>query len=615
MSILAAVLLALSFYLHFINTNLSNFTLIFVYFFAGIGALIESIEDICEKRINIDVLMTLAAFLSVLIGSQLEGALLLVLFALSEAMEDVVTHKTKGALQSLHKLSPTMASVISPDGTLVEKSVKEISIGTRILIKSGEIIPLDGRVVEGRSHINMVHLTGESLPVSKHIDDEVQAGSMNMDGALTVEVTLPAANSTLARIIKLITRAQEAKPKLQRFLDKFGQVYATTIILLALFFSLALPFALGIPFTGWEGSIYRALAFLIAASPCALIIATPTAYLSAISACARRGILMKGGVTLDALSRCKSVAFDKTGTLTTGELTATSIEPITPSDITEEQAISIAASIERNSTHPIARAILAKQTEASLPLLPTEEIQTVAGYGLQGTVNFNGKPLQVAIGSADFMAQKGAPPIDSSHHKADHLITFMLVDSALYVLHFLDSIRPKMGPAIAELHDKLDLNTIMLTGDHQGNADHVAKALGIQKHHAELKPEEKLDIIERLSKEHHLAMVGDGINDAPALARATVGISMGEVGSATAIEASDIVFLKDDLTSLGWLMSRARKTQRIVRENLTLALGVIVLATTPALLGLVPLWMAVVLHEGGTILVALNSLRLLGGRH
>ncbi|MCI5052968.1 MAG: cation-translocating P-type ATPase [Simkaniaceae bacterium] len=612
-SVFAAFLLTLAFIVRWFNMEVANLLLLFVYFFAGIPALIETVEDLKEFRVNIDVLMTLAAFLSVLIGSAMEGGLLLVLFSLSGAMEDMVTEKTKGALQALHKLSPTMAQVITDDGTLIEKSVREIALGTQILIKSGEIIPLDGKVVGGDSHVSMVHLTGESVPIAKHVDDEVQAGSMNMDGTLTVEVTIVAADSTLSRIIKLITRAQAAKPRLQKFLDRFGQVYAKTIILLSAFFALMLPIGIGVPFLGLEGSIYRALAFLIAASPCALIIATPTAYLSAISACARRGILMKGGVTLDALEKCHTFAFDKTGTLTTGQLEATKIDTHGEAACSQTEALSIAASLERSSTHPIATAIMAYQKQEGAAIIPVKGLRTVAGFGVEGRVEMHGEELEVAIGSFDFIGDKlgrNLREVHDSHAELGHLITYLLVKESIFIFHFLDEVRPKMAEAIADLK-KLNIELIMLTGDHSDNASYVGEKVGIEKIHSELRPDEKLGIIEKLSEGGHLAMIGDGINDAPALARATVGISMGEVGSATAIEASDIVFLKDDLNSLSWLLCKAKKTTRIVKQNLTLALGVILLATTPALLGVVPLWLAVILHEGGTIVVAINSLRLL----
>lgn len=613
-SIIAAVLLALSFLLSYINKDLSLVCLSFVFFLSGVPALIESIYDLKDLNINIDVLMTLAAFLSILIGSQMEGALLLVLFALSHAMEHMVTRKTKGALQSLHQISPTMGVVVAEDGTISQKSIREIQKGTKLLIQSGEVIPLDGVVKEGSSYVNLVHLTGESIPIAKHVNDEVQAGSLNLEGTLTIIVTKVAADSTLSKIIKLITQAQEAKPKLQRFLDKFSRAYATTIISLSAFFAIALPFMFGISFVGIEGSIYRALAFLIAASPCALIIATPTAYLSAISCVAKKGILLKGGVTLDALARCKLFAFDKTGTLTTGRLSCVKVDHLTTEQgkFDNHIAIQVAYTLERSSSHPIATAIIDYAQKKQIVSLSSKEIKSIPGYGVEGIISIDNAEIPSFIGSYDFIRQKlsDEQALDKAEYKEGHLVTYLMIGKDVFSFHFQDEIRESMKETIDDLH-RLDLKSVMLTGDHKPNADYVASKLGIDVYEADLKPEEKLKKVTELAEEQGLAMIGDGINDAPSLARANVGISMGLIGSSTAIEASDIVFLNDDLRLLSWLYKKSKSTMRIVKQNLTLALGVIVLATTPALLGVIPLWLAVILHEGGTVIVGLNSLRLL----
>ena len=611
-AITSAILLTLAFILHYIHPQLSHLALVFVYFLSGTPALIESIEDIKEFNINIDVLMTLAALLSVVIGSGLEGGLLLVLFALSHAMEDAVIHKTKGALNSLNQLSPSLATVMMDDTRTKQVSVKEVEKGDKILIKSGEVVPLDGEVIEGSSYVNLVHLTGESVPISKQVGDRVQAGSMNTDGFLTVKVTSTSSESTLAKIIDLITKAQAAKPRLQRFLDRFGRPYAISIILLSTLFALTLPL-FGIPWLGLEGSIYRSLAFLIAASPCALIIATPTAFLSAISACAKQGILLKGGVTLDALSSCQLIALDKTGTLTTGNLSLVSIEPFGETLLSNDEAIAIAAALETKVVHPIARAISTYATDHELKPPTILSMKAIAGRGIEGKVELGGKPVNVNIGSYEYIASLNndyLDQIETKLKKEGHLITLMLIGKSVYLLHFQDEIRHAMKEVIEALH-RNKFETVMLTGDHEPNAHYVAKALGIKRVHADLKPDDKLSHVTKLSQEEHLAMVGDGVNDAPALARSDVGISLGQIGSQTAIDAADIVFLKDDLTLLPWLTNKARSTMRIIRQNISLALIVILLATTPALLGFIPLWLAVVLHEGGTIIVGLNSLRLL----
>lgn len=613
-ALLAAFFLCLAFALSFLSKPVSLLCLSSVYFLVGTPALLNALEDLRNVEINIDVLMTLAALLSILIGSGMEGALLLVLFELSAAMENMVTEKTKSALISLHHLSPKTAFVLDADGTLHERSREEIPVGANILIKAGEVIPLDGTVVAGSSFVNMVHLTGESEPIAKREKDSVQAGSQNFDGTLTVKVERVGADSTINRIIRLITQAQNARPKLERLFDRFGKWYSMSIILLAFVFGLSLPLIFNMPFLGEEGSIYRALTFLIAASPCALIIATPTAYLSAISACARKGILLKGGTILDALAKCKIIAFDKTGTLTTGQLSCTGIDLLMDAYFSKETAISIAAGLEKHATHPIGEAILKFARDKKLPQHPIQEFKSTPGYGLEGKVALNEKTIPVYIGHPDFIESKLSaekqPLFKEQMRNWESQNTLLLIGEALYVLHFQDEIRPESLKVLPKLQ-KENIEILLLTGDHTLNAQVVSQSLNIKNVHANLRPEDKLAKVAELSEKAGLIMVGDGINDAPALARSTVGVSLGKIGSATAVDASDVVFLQDDLSLLDILIHKSYKTLRIIKQNLALALAVICLATTPALLGYIPLWLAVILHEGGTVIVGLNSLRLL----
>ena len=616
-ALVSAFFLLLAFIFSFISIPASYICLVFVFFLSGTHALIESIEDLRHFEINIDVLMTLAAFLSVLIDSALEGGLLLVLFALSGAMEEMVERKSKSALYKLREITPTFAHVLNPDGSTFERSVKEIETNTLLIIKPGDIVPLDGTVVEGRSYVNLVHLTGESQPISKAKDENVQAGAKNLDGTLTIKVTKTSNESTLSRIIKLIHHAQETKPKVQKFLDRFGKIYAITIIALSVVFATLLPFILKIPYSGYEGSIYRALAFLIAASPCALIIATPTAYLSAISSCAKNGVLLKGGVSLDGLSKCDTIAFDKTGTLTTGNLRCSSIKTIFGGNCSEDKALSIAATLEKYAHHPIAYAITEEAKEKKLLLHSVEDFKSIAGYGLEGVVNHERDAEKVFIGNPEYIYSKienlsGAKEsLDKAIESSENAICVLLAYGTIILFEFKDEIRENALTSLNSLKEKFNLKLVMLTGDHKRSAEHVAKSTSIDDVHFDLRPEDKLKIVSSYAEKSDLAMVGDGINDAPALARSTIGISMGGVGSDTAIDASDVVLLQDDLSHLCWLYAKAKKTHRIVRQNLALALAVIFLTTTPALLGYIPLWLAVILHEGGTVIVGLNSLRLL----
>lgn len=614
-ALLSGFLLLCSFVTSFFQPQISSLLLLFVYFFAGTPALLGSIEDLKNLEINIDTLMTLAALLSVLIGSGMEGALLLVLFELSGAMEQMVSDKTRSTLLSLNRLSPRFACMVSEDGTLFDKSVQEIPIGAFVLVKAGEIVPLDGIVTRGSSFVNLFHLTGESHPVAKKEGDELQAGSYNLDGSLTLQVTRTSHDSTLKRIINLITEAQEARPKLERFLDRFGKWYAITIIFLFFLFALTLPWLFSLSYFGDEGSIYRSLSFLIAASPCALIIATPTAYLSAISSCAKRGILLKGGIVLDALASCKAVAFDKTGTLTTGKLSCTSIEILSIKSplCSIEEALAIAYALEQNAVHPIADAISSAAKQRSILPKTLLSFLSVPGYGLEGSCLIKGAVTPVAIGHSSFIMKKAPELADllKTETKSGHMNTLLMVKDTLFSFHFTDTLRPQSIPLIQRIKEELFLKPLMLTGDHTDIAQLVAKEVGIDEVYANLRPEDKLAKVTLLSEQEGLIMIGDGVNDAPALARATVGISLGKIGSATAVDASDIVFLTDDLLQLDWVFRKSKKTLRIIKQNITLALIVILFATTPALLGLVPLWVAVILHEGGTVLVGLNSLRLL----
>lgn len=612
-ALFAAVLLFAAFLTSWLSgpEPIVNLLLIFVYFLAGIPALIESVEDLLDFEVNIDVLMTLAAFGSVLIGSPMEGALLLVLFSVSGAMEDAVTKKAKDSIASLHKLSPTYAYVLDENGVSIETALSEIEAGTKILVKAGQVIPLDGLVVEGASSVNLVHLTGESMPVTKKPDDSVPAGAQNLEGALVVLVTHTSQDSTLSKIIQLVTSAQESKPKLQRWFDDLSEKYAQAIILLSILFAISLPFIISIPYTGQEGSIYRALSFLIAASPCALIIAIPIAYLSAIGCCAKNGIVLKGGLVLDALGACTTIAFDKTGTLTTGELKCLGFESLIDADASA--VLDIAFALEQNAVHPIAKAITEYALSQNCIPAQLTEFKSIPGFGLEAKAQNN----HVWIGNLEFIEPKLKSEDKQLLKKRydelsqeGEILAFLLIEQNLYIFRFQDSIRKEVPAALDRLR-KDGYRLLMLTGDHHFSADKIAKELRLDEVYSELKPEDKLKAVEKLAKTHHLAMVGDGVNDAPALARATVGISMGKVGSSAAVEAADVVLLQDNIERLDWLMKKAKATKWIVTENLFIATLAILAASIPALLGLVPLWLAVVVHEGGTVLVGLNGLRLL----
>jgi len=417
----------------------------------------------------------------------------------------------------------------------------------------------------------------------------------------------------VARIIQMVMQAHQMRPKFQRFIDQFSSRYAQAVILFSLAVALIGPYVFQIAYTGFEGSIYRAIAVLIAASPCALVIAIPITYLSAISALAKGGILIKGGTVLDALTQCRTFAFDKTGTLTKGELTLTDVKALSPTgDI--QKAKQLASSLERGALHPIGLAVCAAAEKEKLPLLTLENHRLLTGFGIEATF----EKKEVSIGNRALILPKIAKEKQElvakqldEYDKSGQVCTLLLMDEELFVFRFEDEVREDTKKMLATLKEKFRVKLLMLTGDHEASAKRVAKAVALDNYYCNLRPEDKLNHIDTLAKKENLAMVGDGINDAPSLARATVGISMGKGGSKAAIDASDVVLLQDNVEMIIGLMAKARKAVKIVRQNVAFALGAIAVATTAAFLGYIPLWVAVLMHEGGTVIVALNALRLL----
>lgn len=615
-SILSSVLLAISYALSMRAEffSLSIILLATVYFIVGVPALINAVEDIVlRKDCNIDVLMTLAAFGAIFMGSGFEGALLLVLFALSGAIEDSVSLKAKNALIELHKIVPVKAYLLE-DGELHERAIQDVAIDALVLVRAGEVVPLDGIVVDGASMVSLVHLTGESVPVRKIAGDVVPSGARVIDGSLTVKVTHVSQDSTVSRIVQLITEAQGTKPVLEQWFDKFSRRYALTIISLFAFFAVSFPVLFGMDFLGKEGSIYRSLAFLITASPCALILAVPIAYLSALGACARRGIVLKGGRVLDALEMSRVVAFDKTGTLTLGELTLDDIAgPFEQVSLTKNEVLALAAALERNAVHPIAKAIVKTSQDKGLILQQVQDVQVIPGYGVEGVIANKHVYIGDSIRASSKLSQEASQDLlarAKAVQKEGNIVACMVIENAAFLLVFSDKARPgikRMLDALKHSGRKL----VMLTGDHFDSAQIIAQQVGLDTFEADLKPEDKLARIAQLSELEGLAMVGDGINDAPALARATVGICMGQVGSATARGAADVILLHDNIELLDWLFSKAAQTRTIVKQNLFIAIVAILCGTIPALAGFLPLWLAVIVHEGGTVLVGLNAIRLL----
>lgn len=607
--------LSMSYYAPF--QGFATWLLVLIFAIVGAPALIDAIEDLTDFDVNIDLLMTLAAFAAAAIGNPYEGALLLVLFAISGGLEEKVSEKAQGAIYNLKRLNPTQAILVRDDGSTIQVALSEVQKGQKILVQSGQIVPLDGLVIEGKSDVDLVHLTGESLPVTKNIGDDVPSGALLHNGYLKIEVTTLQEASTLSQIVDLIHKAQEAKPKLQMTFEKFSRAYALTIISLSALFFALMPFFFPITYFEAKGSFYRSLAFLIAASPCALILAIPISYICSISRCARLGVILRGGVILDALSQCQSIAFDKTGTLTEGKLSCEKEEIIANPVEDESLFWSYVAAIEKLTTHPIGECI------AQYALSRCDELPTVVHYenhvgkGIEGLFEDQGKKLFLRIGSlswieglVDETTAQNLKALEAHEESKDLLIVGIEMSGHVRVVYLRDSLRPNIKELIQQLK-QLSLETKILSGDRYRSVERIARQAGISEFYADLSPEDKLSLVSQTANESGLVMVGDGINDAPALSRATVGISMGKVASQTAMSVADVVILNDNLDILSTIINQARRTVKIVKQNLFLALGVISIVSLSALFGFVPLWLAVILHEGGTVIVGLNGLRLL----
>ncbi len=576
---------------------------------AGCPALSEVWHKLRGLRVDIDLLMLLGAGLAAWIGSPFEGALLLFLFALSGGMEGYALRRTQTAINALRDLAPPEATLIDGDAQ-THVPLRQVAVGAVVLVKPGERIPLDGAVLRGQSSVDESAITGESVPRDCGPGDAVFAGTLNVNGRMEVTVTKQAADTTLARIVALVMEARHRPATAQRLIDRIGPTYSAAVIGVVLIVGLAAWGVFGLPY---RDALYRAIALLIVASPCALIIATPVVYLSAIAGAARRGVLIKGGVHLEVVAAARAFAFDKTGTLTTGQIRMAEVIP--PAGMSREDALCVAGALEGSSTHPLAQAVQRAVRESGVSPPPVQEFRYVPGEGSQGLVGGR----RVWVGRAE-SAHLHAPHADLGAllSKVDEIrqlgmtASALVVDGAVGLLTFADTVREEAADCVRALRRQGVRRVDMLTGDHEATARQVGATLGLDGYRAALKPEDKVNAIRDLRAQYGtLVLVGDGINDAPALAHADTGIAMGAMGADVALEAADIVLMKDRLEGVAWLHAHAIRTARIVRQNLSFAIGVIVVLSMFAVLGEIPLPLAVVGHEGSTILVALNGLRLL----
>ncbi len=578
------------------------------YLAGGYEGTIAALSALRRGVLDIDFLMIAAALGAAYLGDWAEGATLLFLFSLAEALETFAMDRTRHAIEKLMELRPNVA-LVRRDGREVVVPVEDVNVGEEVVVRPGESIPLDGVVEEGMSAVDQSPITGESVPVTKKPGDKVFAGTMNTEGSLVIRVTKRAADSTLARIIQLVEEAQSERAPMQRFLDRFSQPYATAVVLGVLVYLGVGYWALGRPFSD---VFYRAMTLLVVASPCALVISTPASILSAVAAGARNGVLFKGGAHLENMAGIRVMAFDKTGTLTYGKPQVTHVIPAP--GFTEEDVLRLAATVERRSEHPLARAIVRLAASKHIFLEEPEEFRALVGRGVRGRVNGQ----HVYIGNGRLVKELEVPIPEHLKEIADRLhsegktVVWVVNEQVVGILAVADVVRPQAMPMIQELRSLGVRKIVMLTGDHRQVAEAIAQQLGVDEVYAELLPEDKVRIVKRLVEEDPTAMVGDGINDAPALALATVGIAMGAAGTDVALETADVVLMADDLTKLPFALDLSRRARRIVYQNLTIAVGVMVVLVIATLTVGIPLPLGVVGHEGSTLVVVLNGLRMLG---
>ncbi len=588
---------------------------VLAYITGGTYAAREALHSLfVERTIDVDLLMVFVAIGAALIGHWTEGAILLFLFSLGNTLEHYAMGRTYRAVRALMELRPEDA-LVKRNGIEQRVPVQDLILGEVAIVKPGERLPVDGKVVSGTSAVDQSSITGESIPVEKKIGDEVFAGTINGVGPLFVEMTRHAQESTLAKIITIVEQAQAEKSTAQRFTDRFEGWYAGGIIAMA-----ALYWLIPVLFFHQDSStmFYRAMVLLVVASPCALVISTPAATLSALANAARSGILFKGAVHLENAGTIKAIAFDKTGTLTEGKPKLTDIMPTTTKSA--DEVLALAATVERLSEHPLAQALVDAANARNLTLGEAHAVEAVVGKGVVGQVGDH----TVLIGNEPLLIDYQVQLSEQIRNQADLLReagkTVVFVADAnthetLGVIGVADTVRPIAREAIAALKRLGVTHTVMLTGDNERAARAIAREAGIDEVQAELLPAEKLDAIKALRKRYGaVAMIGDGVNDAPALAAASVGIAMGAAGSDAALETADVVLMADDLAKLPYAIELSRRTRRAIRQNLAFALTVIAVLVLAAFGAIVPLPIGVVGHEGSTIVVVTNGLRLLFGR-
>lgn len=568
----------------------------------------KALYNLSKLRFDMNVLMVVAVAGAVLLGEWTEGAVVAFLFSVSASLEAYTVNKARQAIKSLMDLAPKEA-LVRRGGQLVILPVEEILVGDVILIKPGEKIPVDGKVILGYSAVNQAPITGESVPVEKGPEDQVFAGTINHHGLLEVETTKLVQDTTLSRIIHMVEEAQAKKAPTQAFVERFAAVYTPIVLVLAAGIVLVPPIFFNQPWAPW---IYRGLALLVVSCPCALVVSTPVAMVSAIGNAARHGVLIKGGAYLEQAGTLTAVAFDKTGTLTKGKPLVTDLIPAP--GVASEKVLTLAASLEQLSQHPLARAVMAKAETCQVQPLAVDELTDIPGQGLVGQI----EGVEYRLGSPSSLIQAGVK-LDAFNEQLNTLMgggkTVMVLSAAdrvLGIIGLADEMRPGVGKVVKSLKDAGIKTTIMLTGDHQATAEAIASQTGVNEFMAGLLPEDKANAVHSLRQKYgKVAMVGDGINDTPAMAAASLGIAMGGSGADTALETADIVLMADDLSKLPFTIKLSRAALGVIKQNIALALGLKFLAVAFAIFGWLTLWLAIMADMGASLLVTLNGIRLL----
>jgi heavy metal translocating P-type ATPase len=567
-------------------------------------------QTLKKKSLDINVLMILAALAAAGVGEVRDGAILLFLFSLASTLEGYAMGNTKRAVAALMKLRPDEANVLHPDGTTTRVRVEELAIGQKVIVKPGERLPVDGIIEAGIGAIDQSSVTGESVPVDKEPGDGVFAGTVNQNAVLTVEVTKTAGQSTIARMIELVTQAQEKRSPSEQFSDWFGQRY-TFVVLFGSLLALGIFIVLGIPMSD---ALYKAATLLVVASPCAIVISVPAAVLSAIAAAARTGVLFKGGAALEQFGAITTIAFDKTGTLTRGKMQV--VDVVSLSSQSSREVLSIALALETHSEHPVAASIRAYGVEKGVAVRYVTDATAVPGRGIVATLD----STMYWAGNRALMSERQAALTPEAEAALEMLEmagkTTILIGNDREVLGAIavaDTLRDSSVMALATLKKQGVKNFLMLTGDSQLVAKNIGAKIGFAEAdiYAGLLPEDKVKLVEKLREKGQVAFIGDGVNDAAALATSHVGVAMGVGGSDVALEAADIALLSDDLNKLAHTHRLAKDANLIIKQNLFFAVGIMGVMVIVTIFGNLPLPLGVIGHEGGTLLVVANGLRLL----